>query len=191
MASIRGTRTEKNLLASFAVESQARNRYNLFSSAARKEGFEQIAHFFDETAENERLHAKAFFKHLEGGDVEIVATYPAGKVGTTAENLKAAAMGENMEHTVLYPEAAVIAQEEGFPQVAILFRMIASVEIEHEKRYLALLKSLEENRTFRDEKNTKWVCRKCGYVHLGNEAPKVCPLCGHPQAYFERGSTNY
>lgn len=191
MNSLKGTRTEKNLLASFAGESQARNRYNLFASQARKEGYEQIAGFFDETADNERIHAKAFFKHLEGGDVEITASYPAGKVGTTAENLKAAAMGENMEHTVLYPEAARIAQEEGFPQVAALFKMIASVEVEHENRYLSLLRSVEEGTVFKDREKVRWACRKCGYIYVGTEAPKVCPLCGHTQPFFQKDCRNY
>jgi len=185
MPSIKGTMTEKNLLASFAGESQARNRYNLFASKASKEGYEQIASVFNETAENERLHAKAFFKHLEGGDVEITATYPAGVVGTTAENLKAAAMGENMEHTVIYPQAAEVAEKEGFPAIAALFRMVAKVEVEHEQRYLGFLKNLEGGRIFKKEGKVRWMCRKCGYIHEGADAPSVCPLCGHPQAYFE------
>ncbi|MDG6226172.1 MAG: rubrerythrin family protein [Candidatus Thermoplasmatota archaeon] len=191
MNSIKGTRTEKNLLASFAGESQARNRYNMFASAAAKEGLEQIADFFNQTADNERLHAKAFFKYLEGGEVEICASYPAGRIGSTAENLKAAAEGENMEHTVLYPEAARIAEEEGFPQIACLFNLISGVEVEHEKRYRKLLENLEKGRVFSREEGTRWVCRKCGYVHVGREAPKVCPLCAHPQAYFELECDNY
>ncbi len=186
MASIKGTRTEHNLLASFAGESQARNRYNLFASAASKEGYEQIAEVFNQTADNERLHAKGFFKFLEGGEVQITASYPAGRVGTTLENLRASAAGEHMEHQVLYPQAAEIAEAEGFPQVAAYFRMVAKVEVEHERRYVILADRLEHEKVFRDEKKTRWICRKCGYIAEGKDAPKVCPLCSHPQSYFER-----
>jgi rubrerythrin len=186
MANLKGSRTEHNLLASFAGESQARNRYNLFASAASKEGYEQIAEIFNATAENERLHAKGFFKFLEGGEVQITATYPAGKVGTTLENLKAAAAGEHMEHEVLYPEAAKIARAEGFNQIAAYFDMVAKVEVEHERRYVIFAELLEHDGAFREEKKARWVCRKCGYIADSKEAPKVCPLCGHPQAYFER-----
>lgn len=185
MKSVKGTKTEKNLLAAFAGESQARNRYTYYASAAKKEGYEQIAAIFMETAENEKEHAKRFFKFLEGGDVEITASYPAGVIGTTAENLKEAAAGENMEHTKLYPEAARIAEEEGFKEIAFLFRKVAEVEVHHEQRYLALLKNLKEERVFKRESKEKWICRNCGYIHEGNEAPEKCPTCEHPRAYFE------
>lgn len=185
MKSVKGTKTEKNLLAAFAGESQARNRYTYFASAAKKEGYEQIAAIFLETAENEKEHAKRFFKFLEGGEVEITASYPAGVIGTTAENLKEAAEGENMEHTRLYPEAARIAEEEGFKDIAFLFRKVAEVEVHHEQRYLMLLKNLKEGRVFKRETKEKWICRNCGYIHEGNEPPDKCPTCEHPRAYFE------
>jgi rubrerythrin len=185
MKSLKGTRTEENLLASFAGESQARNRYTFFASVAKEEGYERIADIFLSTANNEKYHAKEFFKFLEGGNVEINASYPAGKIGTTMENLRAAADGENLEHTVLYPEGAKVADEEGFPEVAAKFRLVASVEVEHERRYLSLLKEINEGTSFKRSSPTKWICRKCGYIHQGTEAPKVCPLCGHPRAYFE------
>ncbi len=185
MKSVKGTKTEKNLLAAFAGESQARNRYTYFASAAKKEGYEQIAAIFIETAENEKEHAKRFFKFLEGGEVEITASYPAGVIGTTAENLKEAAEGENMEHTRLYPEAARIAEEEGFKDIAFLFRKVAEVEVHHEQRYLMLLKNLKEGRVFKRETKEKWICRNCGYIHEGNEPPDKCPTCEHPRAYFE------
>jgi len=185
MKSVKGTKTEKNLLAAFAGESQARNRYTYYASAAKKEGYEQIAAIFMETAENEKEHAKRFFKFLEGGEVEITASYPAGVIGTTAENLKEAAEGENMEHTKLYPEAAKIAEEEGFKEIAFLFRKVAEVEVHHEQRYLTLLKNLKEGRVFKREKKEKWICRNCGYIHEGSEAPEKCPTCEHPRAYFE------
>ncbi len=191
MSSVKGTQTEKNLLASFAGESQARTRYTYFASVAKKEGYEQISALFLETAENEKEHAKRFFKSLEGGAVEIVATYPAGVIGTTAENLKAAAEGENEEHTVLYPEAADIADKEGFPKIATMFRKIASVEVEHEKRYLKLLENLESGKVFKKDTPVRWKCRNCGYVHEGTDAPAVCPTCLHPQAYFEIKEVNY
>ncbi|HLP04736.1 MAG TPA: rubrerythrin family protein [Paludibacter sp.] len=191
MKSIKGTQTEKNLLVSFAGESQARMRYTMFASAARKEGFEQISAIFLETAEQEKEHAKKFFSYLEGGEVEIAASYPAGVVGTTAENLKAAAAGENEEWTLGYPKFAEIAEAEGFPNIAATFRKIAAVEAEHEKRYLRLLEKVENNRVFAREEETSWQCRNCGHVHVGKEAPKACPVCAHPQAYFEEEKTNY
>lgn len=191
MASVKGTRTEKNLLAAFAGESQARTRYTYFASKAKKEGYEQIAAIFLETAENEKEHAKRFFSYLEGGMVEITASYPAGVIGTTPENLKAAAMGENEEHTTLYPEAAKIAEEEGFKDIAALFRLVAKVEMHHEERYLALLKNIQEGKVFKKDKSEKWICRNCGYIHEGKEAPDKCPTCQHPQAYFELLCDNF
>ncbi|HAN17629.1 MAG: rubrerythrin [Bacteroidetes bacterium GWC2_33_15] len=191
MNSLKGTRTEKNLLKSFAGESQAKNRYEFFAKQAKKEGFEQIAEFFMETAAQEQQHAKTFFKFLEGGVVEITATYPAGVIGTTSENLKAAAAGENEEWTDLYPEFAKIAEEEGFKQIATVFKLIAKVESEHEKRYLKLLKNIEEGKVFESDEKERWVCRKCGYVHEGKKALENCPVCGHPKAYFELEQTNY
>ncbi|MFH1861557.1 MAG: rubrerythrin [bacterium] len=191
MASLKGSKTEKNLLASFAGESQARNRYSYFASVAKKEGYEQIAAIFQETADNEKEHAKRFFKFLAGGIAEITAAYPAGVIGTTAENLKAAAAGENEEHTVLYPSFAKVAEEEGFKEVATAFRLIAKVEVEHEKRYLALLANLEKGQTFKRNQSVRWKCRNCGYVHEGTEAPKMCPTCLHPQAYFELFNANW
>ncbi len=189
--SIKGTKTEKNLLASFAGESQARNRYTYFASVARKAGFEQIAAIFLETADNEKEHAKRFFKFLEGGDVEITASYPAGVIGDTAANLKAAADGENLEWTKLYKEAETTAREEGFQEIAVLFKEIAEVEEEHEKRYRNLMKNVEEGTAFKKDTVVKWKCRNCGYVHEGKEAPQKCPACAHPQAYYELLSENY
>jgi len=191
MAGIKGTKTEKNLLAAFAGESQARNRYTFFASQAKKEGYEQISAIFLETAENEKEHAKRFFKFLEGGMVEIQASYPAGVIGTTLENLKAAAKGENEEHTKLYPEAADIAEKEGFSDIASTFRYIAKVEVEHEKRYLKLASNIEKGEVFRKEKVVRWKCRNCGYVHEGKEPPEKCPTCLHPKAYFEIKEENY
>ena len=191
MKSLKGTKTEKNVLAAFAGESQARNRYTYFSSVAKKEGYEQISWIFLDTADNEKEHAKRFFKFLEGGDVEIVASYPAGVIGTTIENLKEAATGENLEHTKLYPDAAKTADEEGFPEIAATFRAIASVEQGHEARYLKLLQNIEKNQVFKREGKTKWRCRNCGYVHEGPEAPEMCPSCLHPRAYFEIKPENY
>lgn len=188
---IAGTKTEKNLLKSFAGESQARNRYDMFAKAAKKEGYEQISGIFLETALQEKEHAKRFFRFLEGGDVEITATYPAGKVGTTIENLKASAMGENEEWTDLYPEFAKIADEEGFKEVAVAYRMIAKVEKEHEDRYLRLLKSIEEGTVFKKAEPTRWKCINCGYVHDGAGAPDKCPACLHPQAYFQVKEENF
>ena len=191
MKSLKGTQTEKNLLISFAGESQARNRYTLFSKQAKEEGFEQIAAIFLETAEQERVHAKKFFSYLEGGPVEITATYPAGIVGTTAENLKASAEGENEEWTDAYPHFAEVADAEGFANIAATFRKIAAVEAEHEKRYLKLLERVEKDQVFSREEETSWQCRNCGHVHVGKDAPKACPTCAHTQAYFEEEKQNY
>jgi rubrerythrin len=191
MKSVKGTRTEQNLLKSFAGESQARSRYTFFAEVARKEGYEQIAGVFMETAEQEREHAKRFFNFLEGGDLEITATYPAGKIGTTSENLLAAAMGENEEWDVLYPEFAKIAEEEGFPAVAAAFRAISTVEAEHEKRYLKLLSRITDGDFFRRDGKIWWQCRNCGFIIEAEEAPKACPACLHPQSYFEPKKENY
>ncbi|MGL4370898.1 MAG: rubrerythrin [Spirochaetota bacterium] len=191
MKSLKGTRTEKNLLASFAGESQARNRYTFFASQAKKEEYIQIQKFFEETADNEKEHAKRFFKFLEGGDLEITATYPAGRIGTTAENLKAAAAGENEEHTKLYPDAAKTAEEEGFPEIAETFRKIATVEKHHEARYLGLLKNIENGSVFKKDKTVLWKCNNCGYISEGASAPEQCPACLHPQAYFELLCDNF
>ncbi len=191
MKSLKGTRTEQNLLKSFAGESQARMRYDYFSKQAKKEGLEQIAAIFAETALNEKEHAKRFFKFLEGGMVEITAAYPAGVIGTTLENLKAAAEGENEEWTQLYPEFADVAEEEGFKEVAAAFRMIAKVEKAHEERYRKLYSNLEEGKVFEKDGVMIWKCRNCGYIHEGKSAPKVCPACLHPQAYFELEAQNY
>ena len=189
--SLKGTRTEQNLLKAFAGESQARNRYEFFAKQAKDEGFEQIADVFLKTATQEKAHAKRFFKFLEGGEVEITARYPAGRIGTTAENLKAAAAGENEEWTKLYTEFSEIAKSEGFTDVAAVFRLIAKVEAEHEKRYLKLLKNLESGRIFVKESKVRWQCRHCGYVQEGPKAPDKCPACLHPQAYFEVMEENY
>lgn len=189
--SIKGTQTEKNLLKSFAGESQARNRYTMFAKIAKKEGYEQIAALFLETADNEYEHAKIFFRHLEGGALEITAMYPAGIEGTTAENLLAAAEGENEEWTDLYPEFARVAKEEGFPKVAASFRQIAKIEKDHEERYRKLLSNLEEDLVFETEEATVWFCRNCGHVHVAKKAPGMCPVCLHPKAYFERKKSNY
>jgi len=185
MPSIKGTRTEQNLLKAFAGESQARNRYTYFASVAKKDGFEQISALFIETAENEREHAKVFFKYLEGGEVEITASYPAGMIGTTAENLLAAAEGEQMEWSQLYPDFANIAEEEGFADVAESFREIAEVEAHHEIRYRKLLENVNGYKVFKKDGNIFWKCRNCGYIYEGAEAPETCPACRHPQAYFE------
>ena len=191
MGTLKGTQTEKNLLTAFAGESQARNRYSYFASKAKKEGYVQISNIFQETADNEKEHAKRFFKLLEGGAVEITAAYPAGVIGTTAENLKAAASGENEEWTSLYPDAENIAKEEGFPEIAEQFKSIAEVEKRHEKRYLGLLKNIEAGTVFKKDKPVEWKCNNCGYVHEGKEAPKKCPACGHPQGYYELLCENY
>ncbi len=189
--SIKGSKTEKNLLKAFAGESQAKNRYEFFAKQAVKDGYEQIASIFLKTALEEQSHAKRFFKFLEGGMVEITASYPAGKIGTTAENLKAAAEGENEEWTKLYCEFADTAKEEGFNEVASAFRLISKVEAEHEKRYLKLLKNIEENGVFVKKEKVRWVCRKCGYVHEGEKAPDSCPACLHPKSHFEVYAENY
>ncbi|MDD5594196.1 MAG: rubrerythrin family protein [Candidatus Margulisbacteria bacterium] len=191
MKSIKGTKTEKNLLASFAGESQARNRYTFFASVAKKAGYEQIAAIFLETADNEREHAKVFFKYLEGGDVEITATYPAGKINDTAADLAAAAAGEKLEWSKLYLDAENIARQEGFDDIAKSFKEIAEVEEQHEKRYRKLLKNLKEGKVFKKDASVKWKCRNCGYVHEGAEAPAECPACKHPQAYYELLAENY
>jgi rubrerythrin len=191
MKSLKGTRTEKNLLASFAGESQARNRYTFFASQAKKDGFEQISAIFIETADNEREHAKRFFKLLEGGDVEITATYPAGVIGDTATNLLEAANGEKLEWSKLYLDGEKIAREEGFEEIAVQFKEIAEVEEQHEKRYRALLKNVKEGKVFKKDTVVKWHCRNCGYVHESKEAPKECPACKHPQAYYEVLAENY
>jgi rubrerythrin len=191
MAGIKGTQTEKNLLKAFAGESQARNRYTFASKQAEKEGFQQIAAIFLETAEQERIHAKNFFKFLEGGMVEITACYPAGVTATTAENLAAAAAGEKEEWTELYPEFAKVAAAEGLKEVAATFRNVAAAEKIHEERYRELLENVRCNRVFKRTETIDWQCRKCGYVHAGKAAPKICPTCGHPQAYFEIRSHNW
>ena len=189
--SIKGTRTEQNLLKAFAGESQAKNRYTFFAKQARKDGFEQIAAIFEETALNEEEHGKLFFKCLEGGMVEITAAYPAGIIGTTEQNLKAAASGENEEATELYPEFSNIAAEEGFSKVAMLFKLIAKIEASHSARYSTLLKNLQENKVFEKEEKIFWVCRKCGHVHFGNKALNNCPVCNHPMSYFEIKAENF
>ena len=191
MPSIKGTATELNLLKAFAGESQARNRYTYFASCAKKDGFEQISAIFLETADNEKEHAKVFFKYLEGGDAEITASYPAGRIGTTAENLLAAAEGELMEWGTLYPEFARIADEEGFADIAESWRQIAEVETHHEKRYRALLENVNGYKVFKKDGVVFWKCRNCGYVYEGAEAPLECPACKHPQAYYELLCENY
>jgi rubrerythrin len=191
MKSLEGTRTEQNLLKAFAGESQARMRYDYFMKQAKNEGLEQIAAIFEETAINEKEHAKRFFKFLEGRMVEITATYPAGKIGTTLENLKAAADGENEEWTELYPEFAKVAEEEGFKEVAVAFKMIAKVEKAHEDRYRTLYNNLQEGHVFEREDKIVWKCRNCGYLHEGKKAPQKCPACLHPQSYFEIKENNY
>jgi len=189
--SLKGTRTEKNLLTAFAGESQARNRYTYFASVARKEGYEQIAAIFLDTADNEKEHAKRLFKFLEGGMVEISASYPAGVIGTTPENLKEAASGENYEWTNMYPEFAKIADEEGFPEIAAVMRAIARAEQGHEKRYLKLMENVKNGKVFVRDTQVIWRCRNCGYIHEGKEAPERCPACDHPRAFFELFAENY
>ena len=187
----KGSQTEKNLLAAFAGESQARNRYTYFASAARKEGFEQIANFFLETAENEKEHAKVFFNHLEGGEAEITASYPAGIIGNTKANLEASAAGEQMEWTTLYANFAAIAKKEGYPEVARSFEQIAKVEKFHEGRYRALIANIVNGTVFKKKQKVKWHCINCGYVHEGTAAPKNCPACLHPQSYYEVLAENF
>jgi len=191
MKSLKGTRTEKSLLMAFAGESQARNRYTFFASAAKKEGFEQISAVFLETADNEKEHAKIFFKFLEGGDVEITASYPAGIIGKTAQNLQAAADGEKLEWSKLYKDFEKTAQDEGFPEIARQFKEISEVEEQHEKRYRKLLNNIKEGKVFKKDAEVKWHCRNCGYVHVGKEAPEKCPACSHPKDYYELLSENY
>ncbi len=189
--SIKGTKTEKNLLAAFAGESQARNRYTFFASAAKKEGFEQISRIFLETADNEKEHAKVFFKYLEGGEIEITAAYPAGIIGDTKSNLEAAAAGENMEWSTLYAEAAKVAKEEGFPEVALSFEEISKVEMFHEKRYRKLIANIANDEVFKKKSAIKWHCINCGYIYEGEEALKECPACKHPQSFYEVLAENY
>lgn len=191
MASLKGTKTEKNILTAFAGESQARNRYTYFSAQAKKEGFVQIADIFEETANQEKEHAKRLFKMLEGGEVEITAAFPAGVIGTTAENLQEAAGGENYEHTTMYPDFAKVAREEGFNEIADVFMAIAVAEKQHEKRYLDLLANIENGRVFKRPETVVWRCRNCGYLHEGTEAPDKCSACAHPQAHFELLGENY
>ncbi len=189
--SIKGTETEKNLLKSFAGESQAKNRYTFFAKVAKEEGYEQIAELFMITAGQEEQHAKQFFKFLEGGMVEITASYPAGVIGSTADNLRAAAMGEHEEWADLYPHFAEVAEQEGFPKVAVAFKLIAKVEKEHEERYKTLLEKVEAEKVFERDDEIEWMCRKCGYIHKGKKALRNCPVCQHPQAYFEEKGKNY
>jgi rubrerythrin len=189
--SIKGTKTEQNLLKSFAGESQARNRYDFFASAARKEGFEQIANIFQETALNEKEHAKRFFKFLEGGPVEITAAYPAGKIGTTKENLKAAAEGEHEEWTDLYPHFAEVAQKEGFPEIATAYKMIMKVEAEHERRYLKLLQNVSEDLVFMKKGKVWWKCINCGYIYESEKALEICPACLHTKSFMQVKEENY
>jgi len=188
---LRGTQTEKNLLTAFAGESQARNRYTYFASQAKKEGFVQIADIFEETANQEKEHAKRFFNFLEGGDLQIVAAYPAGRVGTTAENLKAAADGEQMEWTKIYVDFAKVAKDEGFNDVSKVFEFISVAEKYHEKRYRALLASVEAGKVFQKDKKVVWRCRNCGFTHEGEKAMAACPACAHPQAHFEVLAENW
>ena len=188
---LKGSVTEKNLLKSFAGESQARNRYTYFASVARDEGYRQIEAIFQETADNEKEHAKIFFEHLEGGDTEITAEYPAGKIGTTQENLLAAAEGEKMEWGTLYPDFEKIARKEGFSEIADSFKEIGEVEEQHEKRYRQLLENIKKGKVFKKDKKVKWKCRNCGYVHEGEDAPEVCPACKHKQEYCELLAENY
>lgn len=189
--SIKGTRTEQNLLKSFAGESQARMRYTYWAKQAKKDGYEKVAVIFEETANQEKEHAKRMFKFLEGGMVEITAMYPAGMIGSTVENLKAAADGEHEEWTDLYQEFAKIAMEEGFKDVAIMYKMISNAEKHHEKRYRALLKEIEKGEAFKRDEKVEWRCINCGYIHEGKDAPEKCPACDHPQAYFEVNNTNW
>jgi len=191
VASIKGTQTEKNLLASFAGESQARNRYTYFAGQARKEGFVQIADIFEETANQEKEHAKRFFKFLEGGDVEVVAAFPAGVIGTTLENLKAAAEGEKHEHSAMYPGFAAVARQEGFGDIADVWDAVSVAEKQHEKRYRDLAANIEAGRVFKRPAAVTWRCRNCGYLHTATQAPELCPACAHPQAHFELLGENW
>ncbi len=191
MGNLKGTKTEKNILTAFCGESQARNRYNYFASKAKKEGYVQIAAIFEETANQEKEHAKRLFKLLEGGEVEITGAFPAGVIGTTLENLKAGAGGENYEHTIMYPEFAKTAREEGFDSIAMIFESIAVAEKQHEKRYNDLSANIEAGSVFKRGETVKWRCINCGYVHEGEEALEMCPACAHPQAYYELLGENY
>ena len=188
---LKGSKTEKNLLTAFAGESQARNRYTYFASQARKEGYMQISAIFEETANQEKEHAKREFKFLQGGEVEIQAAFPAGVIGQTKDNLLTAAAGEHYEQTEMYPGFAKVADEEGFPEIAEVFRNIAVAEKRHEERYVTLAKNITDGVVFKREKPVRWICRNCGYVHEGTEAPTVCPACAHPQAHFELEAANY
>ena len=191
MASIKGTQTEKNILTAFCGESQARNRYTYFASQAKKEGYVQMQHIFEETADQEKEHAKRLFKLLEGGEVEVTAGFPAGVIGTTVENLKEGAAGENYEHTIMYPEFAVTAREEGFPAIAEIFEAIAVAEKQHEKRYNDLVANIEDGSVFKKSGKVTWRCRNCGYLHEGEEAIEMCPACAHPKAHFELLGENW
>jgi len=191
MASIKNTQTEKNLLTAFAGESQARNRYTFFASAAKKAGYEQISAIFIETADNEKEHAERLFKFLEGGEVEITGSFPAGIIGDTVSNLEASADGENHEHTIMYPDFADVAEKEGFPEIAEVFRNIAVAEKAHEERYRALIENIKNDVVFKRDNVVKWKCRNCGYIHEGTEAPEECPACAHARAYFELWTRNY
>ena len=191
MSKLKGTQTEKNLLTAFSGESQARNRYSYFASQAKKDGFVQISHIFEETANQEKEHAKRLFKQLQGGEVEIEAAFPAGVIGTTAENLKEGAGGEHYEWTEMYPSFAKVARDEGFDEIATIFESIAVAEKQHEKRYLGLLGNVEAGTVFKKEKSVVWRCRNCGYLHEGPEAPETCPACAHPQAHFELLAENW
>lgn len=188
---VKGTQTERNLLTAFAGESQARNRYTFFASKAKKEGYEQIAAIFSETADNEKEHAERLFKFLVGGDVEIAAAFPAGIIGNTVENLKGSANGEHHENTIMYPEFAKIAEEEGLHEIAAVFRSIARAEKAHEERYVKLYENIEQGKVFRRENKVVWKCRNCGYLHEGNEPPENCPACDHPKSYYELWCQNY
>jgi rubrerythrin len=189
--SVRGTQTEKNLMTSFAGESQARNRYTYYAGQAKKDGYEQISQIFSETADQERMHAKRFFSFLEGGDVKIEYEYPADIIRGTYDNLLAAAAGERFENTEMYPGFAEVAREEGFPQIAILWQNVANAEVFHERRYTELAENIDKGRVFKRGESETWRCLKCGYIHEGNEAPKNCPACMHPQAWFELLCTNW
>jgi rubrerythrin len=191
MKTLKGSTTEKNLCATFAGESQARNRYTFFASVAKKEGFVQISNIFQETADNESEHAKRMFKFLEGGMAEITASYPAGKIGTTVENLAASAAGEHEECHLLYPAFAKMAREEGFPEVGAMYDSISVAEAQHEKRYRDVLANVQQGKVFKKDAKVRWRCANCGYVHEGTEAPKMCPACSHPQAYFEVLAENW
>ena len=188
---LKGSKTERNILTAFAGESQARNRYTYFAAAARKEGLQQIADIFEETANQEKEHAKRFFKFLEGGELEVTASFPAGVIGTTLENLNAAAAGEHHEHTEMYPGFAQVAREEGFEQIANVFEAISVAEKQHEKRYRDLAANREAGRVFRRDGKVVWRCRNCGYLHEAAEAPDICPACAHPQAHFELLGENW